>query len=311
MKEEKQKYDANYIAYQMQGESEYAGKRLPSLEESNQMIRSLLLLDSPCMIGRFGGNELKATVSGLYERYPIYNPIEYYHKSREYRGLFDSAGFFPKKLNNIPKLAELMADSCKDVDLLGVWFNKYEDMIIERFANQTQICPLRAIEPYYNMDDPWTDALTGKKVLVIHPFAETIQNQYKKRNVLFPNPNLLPDMNLKVLKSVQTIGGMRDKRFKTWFDALDYMHKETRKIDFDIAIVGCGAYGFPLASMIKRDNKKVIHMGGATQILFGIGGRRWDKHEVISSFYNEHWVRPSAEDTPPNLKIIEDNGCYW
>ena len=314
LRKEKRIYDEKFELRKGQNSHEnmeYAGRILPSIEQANQIIRNLLTEDEPCMIGRFGGNELKVTVSGLYEKYPIYNPVSRWKKEKDFRGFFDSAGFFPKKINEIPKFAELMKESCKQVDLLGVWFNKYEDMIIERFAPQTQICPLRAIEPYYSMENPWTDALEGKKVLVIHPFAETILSQYEKRNKLFENPRLLPDMELKVLKSVQTIGRMRDARFETWFEALDYMLEESRKIDFDIAIIGCGAYGFPLAAKVKQDNKKVIHMGGATQILFGIKGKRWDKHEIISEFYNENWVRPLAKDTPTNLSIIEDQGCYW
>ena len=56
--------------------------------------------------------------------------------------------------------------------------------------------------------------------------------------------------------------------------------------------------------------KSSIHLGGATQILFGIKGHRWDTHDVISSFYNDHWVRPSKEETPEKAKINEE-GCYW
>jgi hypothetical protein len=63
--------------------------------------------------------------------------------------------------------------------------------------------------------------------------------------------------------------------------------------DFDVAIIGCGAYGFPLAAHLKRLGKKAIYMGGATQLLFGIKGKRWDNYRLISNFFNEHWVRPS------------------
>ena len=68
------------------------------------------------------------------------------------------------------------------------------------------------------------------------------------------------------------------------------MQKEIDKIDFDIAILGCGAYGYPLASYIKSIGKKAIHIGGATQLIFGIKGKRWEK----ASFINEK-VFPSAQ----------------
>lgn len=48
------------------------------------------------------------------------------------------------------------------------------------------------------------------------------------------------------------------------------MKDEIDKQDYDIALIGCGAYGFPLAAHIKRSGKKAIHLGGALQLLFGI-----------------------------------------
>ena len=128
---------------------------------------------------------------------------------------------------------------------------------------------------------------------------------------MFSDIDFLPQMELMTMKAVQTIAGQKDNRFRNWFEALEYMHQETQKYDYDIAILGCGAYGFPLAARIKRDGKKAIHMGGATQILFGIKGKRWEHHEVISNLFNEYWIKPSEQETPKRRDRIEDNGCYW
>ena len=51
-------------------------------------------------------------------------------------------------------------------------------------------------------------------------------------------------------------------------------------------------------------------MGGPTQILFGIKGKRWDDHPVISKFYNEYWVIPNSIEKPQGANKVE-NGCYW
>lgn len=98
---------------------------------------------------------------------------------------------------------------------------------------------------------------------------------------MFDNPDILPEFELKTLKAVQTLAGEKEDRFKTWFEALNYMYTEAMKIDFDIAIIGCGAYGMPLASMLKEAGKKAIHMGGVTQILFGIKGKRWEEEPAF------------------------------
>ncbi|MBC3795424.1 hypothetical protein [Spirosoma utsteinense] len=113
--------------------------------------------------------------------------------------------------------------------------------------------------------------------MIIHPFEESIKAQYNKRKLLFNNVLLLPDFKITVLKAVQSVAGNGVKSgFDSWFGALDYMKSRINEIDFDIAIIGCGAYGMPLAAHVKDTGKQAIHMGGETQIMFGIKGKRWE-----------------------------------
>ena len=160
-----------------------------------------------------------------------------------------------------------------------------------------------------------------KKVLVIHPFSETIKRQYdSKRTLLFKNPKVLPEFDLITIKAVQSIGGKSD--FITWFDALQYMKDEIDKHEYDIALIGCGAYGFPLAAHVKRSGKKAVHLGGALQLLFGIKGKRWMNPEygmkslpfITRNYYNnlmnEYWVFPSDTERISNAQNVE-GACYW
>ena len=152
--------------------------------------------------------------------------------------------------------------------------------------------------------------MKGKTVLIVNPFSKTIEEQYKTaRDKHFPNPLVLPDFNLKTYKCVQSIAGSKTQ-FASWVEAYEHMCDELSKIEFDIAIVGAGAYGLPLCAHIKSIGKKAIHMAGAIQILFGIKGLRWKEHEIISKFYNEYWTTVPEEDTPTNYRQIE-GGCYW
>ena len=115
------------------------------------------------------------------------------------------------------------------------------------------------------------------------------------------------------------MGGVNNG-FETWFDALKWMEDEIDKKDYDICIIGCGAYGFNLAAHVKRSGKKAIHMGGVTQMLFGIKGRRWENPNYIVTdkekpftylhLFNEYWIRPTLEYQPLNAMKVE-NGCYW
>lgn len=283
----------------------YAGKKMLSAEEMNKFIYEGLNGDNPFMVCRFGSTELTSLSSF------------YFNRKAEYQSAIDhlafSAGFFPADVSLGKRYTDIMIDACKETDALAVWFVQYEDYFVKTMLSEnSKISYLMNIEPWKS-SIPWTKALKGKKVLVIHPFEESIRHQYARRTLLFDNSDILPEFELKTLKAVQTINGTKDERFQNWFEALEYMYNEAMKIDFDVAIIGCGAYGMPLAAMLKGAGKKAIHMGGVTQILFGIKGKRWTEspdYAYIKDLMNENWVYPLDSEKPQNAKAVED-GCYW
>ena len=88
------------------------------------------------------------------------------------------------------------------------------------------------------------------------------------------------------------------------------MKKDISQIEFDLAIIGAGPYGLPLGAYIKTLGKQAIHIGGATQILFGIKGKRWEENERFKKFFNKNWTYPLENETPQSAKDLE-GGCYW
>ncbi len=211
------------------------------------------------------------------------------------------------KLTNIPSGGVLLS-CCSNVDLLGVMDFYGEDWIVRNLCHQAELLPAGALG---SLRKGWTDVLEGHRVLVIHPFEESIQYQYKNhREEIFPGTNMLPKFDLQTIKAVQTIADSTDERFETWFDALDYMTDEASKRDFDIALIGCGAYGFPLASRIKDMGKIAVHMGGCLQTLFGIMGQRWENSDKMKDCITDAWIYPSETERPKGLEKVE-NGCYW
>ncbi len=281
-------------------------KEVLSAEEGNQRIKEMILSGQPFMAGRFGGNELHTVADVLYEKFEGKHGGLSAHVRKN---MTNVAGFFPDEKEMYYRFEEVYLDAAKQVDLIAVWDMFLQAEIVDRYMHETEYIPLRSIEPYY-FDAPWSKALEGKKVLVIHPFVDTIAKQYEKRKEIFENKNVLPQFELVTMKSLVTLAGKRDERFATWFDALEYMKEEALKKDFDIALVGCGAYGFPLAAEIKKSGKQVVHMGGSLQILFGVKGARWDNHEIIGKMYNDAWVRPGENERVSNSKVVE-GGCYW
>lgn len=286
-------------------------------QEVSDTITQLLVSDKPCMISRFGNNELKCMLFYLREGHPFFFMREYYPfwvPEDIKQQMVTNAGFFPRSNKLFCRFSDLLYDCAKQVDLLGSWIAR--ELIIESKFSYLR-SPLMYLEPYW-AERPWTKCLEGKKVLVVHPFAETINTQYTKRVKLFSNPDVLPDFEkLIVIPSVQSIGGEANG-FHDWFEALHYMENQIDAVDYDIALIGCGAYGMPLAAHCKKMGKKAVHLGGALQLLFGIKGHRWEADgfaarlglDYKSLLNNPYWVRPNDKEVPKTAQQIE-GGCYW
>jgi hypothetical protein len=261
----------------------------------------------PLMVSRLGSVELSALCHYLTRRQKGRRP--YTHKIRS--TMANPAGFFPTDDRSLDAFAEMFLSHIAQVDLMGVWYNHYESEVCNGYCPQASLVDLDCLEPF-RFQHPWSGLLAGKKVLVIHPFVESIRRQYQeKRQLLFPSPEVLPEFELKTMQSVQSIAGS-PVDFPSWFDAYRHMCDRIAKEDFEACLIGAGAYGLPLASFAKQLGKQAIHLGGVTQILFGIKGKRWEREYADSTakLFNEHWVRPMTSETPANKDQIE-RGCYW
>lgn len=274
-------------------------------EKANSFIKSKILNQQACLITRLGASELKTVNNYIVNKlssYEGFNPEIMWE-------LFTHSGVFPQETQIVNEFCKKYISSIKNSDLIGVWHNRGEDFLINTLAPHSDICRLRWLEPFFS-SDPWSKYLDGKKVLVVHPFEKTIISQYQNRKKLFKNEKLLPDFELNTIKAIQSLSGA-DKNFLTWVDAFTFMKNEIENKQFDVAIVGAGSYGLPLSAFIKEMGKVAIHLGGASQLLFGIKGNRWLEKKDYSIIMNEHWVYPAHDEKPEFGDRADGTGPYW
>ena len=272
--------------------------------DANVMFLSRIRSGEPFMVSRLGSSELTC-LRHFMNNHPVRRP----YPAHASTSLGTCAGFFPLTDATLDEFCRIYLDAVRQADAMGVWYYHDENRVFNEYCPDAVLVQPRGLEPYYH-DEPWSKALCGKRVLVIHPFAESIREQYEQRRAqLFENHEVLPEFQLHTIKAVQSIAG-EPTGFETWFDALDSMKSAMDADEYDVCIVGAGAYGLPLAAHAKRMGKSAIHVGGSTQILFCIKGLRWDDHDVISNLYNDAWVRPNGGETPKLFTSVED-GCYW
>lgn len=300
-------YTNQFTEYIGQTANDYITNRIKN-EKNGLMISKFgtIELDNIiCYEINKNGLEIKDYLNALKGRYSIY-------QEETFVKLCNNAGFFPYDISMLEKYNNLVRRDMKEIDILGSYLKA------ERYINNglSSNCVKVDLDGYYApflWENPWTKCLKGKKVLVIHPFVESIKKQYERREKLFSNPEVLPEFSeLHLIKAVQSIANNeKNLPFKDWFEALKEMENQMDEIDYDIALIGCGAYGMNLAAHAKRRGKIAIHLAGWTQMLFGIYGNRWiEDQPEYRKFVNEYWIRPNENERPDNADQIE-NACYW
>ncbi len=265
----------------------------PDDEIENEFIQAMDL-HMPYLAGKIGMSELYAL-----------RTIEYaYHKKRElaFEQLKKWSGFFPLTENEEQFFYDCYINAIRNTNALFQWQTEHQYHFLKKYGSpQLKVTNIETV-----IGGHLLRFCQGKKVLVIHPFAKTIESQYLKREHLNEGGFQLPEFELLTQKALQTIGGNEDYGVKSWSEGLDLMANAALKQHFDVAFISCGCYALPLGSILKDAGKVAIHGGGALQLFFGIMGKRWEG--TVQT--NEYWVRPSKEETPEQAKNVED-ACYW
>lgn len=266
-----------------------------------QYIGQVIREKRPALISRLGWTE--ATCLGIY--------LQNGGKSDEAlrQRIWRFSGVFPPSENQFSEFAQEYLGAIADVDLMGILSSPHEKFLVEKYGKDPLLTSLGSLEPYY-VADPWSQWLAGKKVVVVHPFVESIKSQYSSvRERIFLNPKVLPEFDLQVVPAPQTIAG-NSSEYESWNAGLKFLRAEVSRRDFDVAILGCGAYGLPLGATIKKLGKVCVHLGGSTQILFGITGARWKSQPAFRALQTDAWITPLESERPANWQKVE-GGCYW
>ncbi len=218
----------------------------------------------------------------------------------------ETAGFYPTTDRHLLEYADMYLNKLPSASGVGVLGLKRENYFVSEYAKESLLLDGNVLNPLIG---GWSHALAGKKVLVVHPFIDDIEFQYRRREKIFEkSPQILPEFDLKLLASPITMGEVVDERFPSFMRALEEIEGRIAQIDFDVALIGCGAYGSLLSLYCKSVGKSAIQTGGSTQLLFGILGSRWEKTKYVEDLMNEYWIRPAVK---PQGYMKVAGGAYW
>jgi hypothetical protein len=220
-----------------------------------------------------------------------------------------NAGIFPKAEEEYDRFGAIYLEAVQNCDMLASWDVAGEAQILGRYCKKAVLVDTISLHYPFFISDPWSSALEGKRVLVVSPFIDTIRKQHQRFDTLWDDPRVLPPFDLLTLR-VPLSAGLVTPVDADWSSALDRLKNEMSQLDYDVALIGAGAFSLPLVVHAKNAGRIGIHLGGPLQILFGILGGRWTWNPDFKRFIKDTWVRPSEEETPKSAGLVE-GACYW
>jgi hypothetical protein len=197
-------------------------------------------------------------------------------------------------------------------------YKKFVIEYTEAIKNSDKLCPLfhktdyddkkkefihylnaKSFYDWYNYQD-WYKILNTKKILLINSFASLMQQQYESGNLHKIDPDFPVFSNINFYRTPYTF--FNNGPDLNFFETLENIKREISLINFDIAIISCGAYAALLCDYCDRIGKTGISIGSRMHSMFGIDPKNKNNHLWISKI-------PKAY-IPEGYEKIEQGG-YW
>jgi len=268
----------------------------------NELIKKCIEFRKPFSAGKLGSTECRG----------ILNIIS--SKSIQWtQELEVNAGVFPLEEASVRNWAVEWLSSLGALDLVLQWCT-IDRLLIDAYAKSAIVCDrFPDIDPFTHGLEGWHYSLGDRTVCVVHPMKNTIERQASVFGQIWPGARLgrLICIKSPYPPAINPVGSR-----SSYQEELTIMKNQISDLTFDICIVGAGAYSLPLCAHVKQIGKVAIHLGGGTQLFFGIRGGRWDSRIGTSwngeDFYasSKYWRHPEGSDIPRYASLVE-GGCYW
>ena len=300
----------------------YGGPDSTEIAVGSNRIAQVVRTGSPFFIGRNGSTEQAALRFWFTYRKIGGQPWPYELK----QNLNVGAGVWPKTDESLDAWVKEYMETLGLLDGVAAgWYRPLADSesaILDFTAPNAFRTPLRSLEPYYAIPNHrWTRHLAGKRVAVVSSFYESVPSQVENSMAIWqgakePETILPPSTTWVPIRTFFTkevsMGDQTEwpPEIHNWDQAADYIVKKVKASGASIALIGCGGLGMIIAGRLRKAGISAVVLGGSIQVLFGIKGRRWATHDVISKFWGPAWVWPTDAETPRGSYEIE-GACYW
>jgi len=278
------------------------------LKDANAKMVKLLRKGRPFLVTRLGGETGRVACSILLGRTP---------HERDVFAMQKNAGIYCNSTADVSLYAQMYNRALRNSTYLACFPHLCtETQHVYRKTYSLKALHNRVLEPFHCVVQgisPWSQKLIGKKVLVVSPFARSMREQMDAGFRIFRDIDIFSaGQAFLFYKAYCSLAGHRPH--ESWVETFQSMCRDIAKLDFDVALLGCGGYGLPLCDFIYSTmGKSAVYVGGGLQLLFGVMGKRWVENDMWKKIIRENhtrFVRPSGDEVPTNKQVIE-GGCYW
>ena len=201
-------------------------------------------------------------------------------------------------------------------DLQGNYIGHIRDShrwMRDTFATKQMIWALGLDVFHYIHAQPWTQALRGRRILLVTSMVESMREKIPIRHLLWGDSgvDLFPDCTFVLIAPPVTQAEEPAEDFQVEL-AKFYVRLDALRDTYDVALVSAGGYGNLICAHLFSQGKSSVYVGGVLQMYFGVLGNRWlkERPDVLRLYLNAHWSRPSVAERPRGCETIE-GACYW
>lgn len=229
-------------------------------------------------------------------------------------------GIFPVDRDGMLEFAQSHATATRALDLVGLVGGRLESDLIADLSIAAPTIDLHEMEPDRSIPDDsarcYLPLLSGRRVLIVSSIAtilaarankDTFEAVWSKTGKRWFEPAEVSALEFPYTYDVET-----RRRFGTSQNLLAWIIERIDPRTFDVALIAGASLGIPLAAEIKAMNRPAVALGGALQVLFGVGGKRWWQDPVWQRDHiTEAWVDVPRSHVPRVASAYVDDGAYW
>jgi hypothetical protein len=230
------------------------------------------------------------------------------------------AGAFPSDPEFFPVFTAWYGEHVRNLDCLGLFRGPKEPVLFAHYGLPCKPIFFGDMQPDRSVPSDEAECylrhFQGKRLLLLAPFADLLRQRATRDIFEAVWSNIRkPWFHPASVQAIEFPYGYDNGAYAPFPTVIDLFEDVAQRIDrheFDVALIGAGALGIPLASHIKRSGRVAISLGGHLQVLFGVMGQRWrDNATFVRKYLNDNWIDMPERYHPPAKERLTDGGSYW